>query len=1422
MSTTILASFLNLLGTVALGIVVLVASLVVCLRMRGRPGAIESRALAAVCKLDALPNKRSPQARDGYRQIVQQLEKRARSGELGPKGKEALGRAYLGEGITLLLQKQVQAGRKRIEQAGQYTQVGRADIVRLLASAYVEDGDEDDEAADAYLSYLRLPADQADPAFTKRILVVLEKICRISEGTPADRLARKLRLNSELAIVPGREPKVVFVLEDDVVREHPLRQSIRIGRGNENDLVLSDAAVSNHHAVISVEGGNFTLGDAGSKGGTFLNGKRLESPTQLADDDQIRCGNVILSFYSRPRALNRQLGWPFSYLGIGFFVRKEYARAVKVLQQATVISPEDAETHYYLGRSQQAIGFHRDAFTSYARAVQTAISHHAAHYWWGRALIEQAEMSGATRSSEFCQTRIAEALDHILAATRLDPRNDLYYYALAKVNLLVGRAPEAIEAIRAAIAADGSKVAYHVLLANLARQANDIALAKGAASAALAVDPANREATMILGDIAFELEDYSEAAERLEWLRSLEVKAGVGTYTGTLEFAWRLGRSLFEIGKYQAASRAFGAIAKHSRDAMFYGARCHSCSNRFDSAAKLFRMLLRQYGEDPEARYYLASSLGNLGEYDKALEEAKRIADHREWAARSLCLSAKLLVRQGQWDAGAEYLKRAKEIAPSNEEVQFERGRVACVRGDFAEAVTAFEAALRQAPADARLHLWLGRALFAQGKDELAYRHFKRALAGAGHGGLSVEETRALAADAHFHLGRITRLQSKHEEAIQEYIQARQHGWSGDLLAAELASSYAETDRYPDALAELSSLSMKQTTDSQVAFNMAAVSCRMAHACIGRERYDEAIPLLQQAANRFTVAEATTELAETTEVLAEASFRLGAQYVVSGNGQLAAGITALERARSLRGNDNRCSYYLGVAHFKQSDFERASAFFEEAASDGSNRAAMKALALSWERAGKPEQAETTWNRLCADVDGSSDIEAKLGLAGLYVRRGDWGRAATLLCETLQDPVAARHEAYTDLCKLAVSCLSLNGDHKTAEDIVRQHLTGHSKDTAEAYLGAVLAQQNRLADALVHLRSAARMKTVAPGVLDLYEAVCRALAAQKVLEGDLECAMAYLQEVSKVTKQLSPETQSFLGAIRSATLLEGEIDIEAGETAVASYEKVYNLQPKNPKILRNFAILNHRVAVRHEEEGSFAKADQYWSKACDLWAGIATSDEFWQSYLDSFNEGRQRRDRLDKTDLKLLGCRVVASVAAVNVEFGRMHAAHGRIPEVQRHAGYLKRLGDGREMRVAMASAIAGEARDRKQAGDEKTFAELAELAYKMAPDDAGIRAAHAAALFNKGTTLLSNNDLAGAEKAYSRAQQIDPDLINNPDAKQMLAQFYVAMGCRALEQGDISGFRRHIQEAINLDPTVVAKVNGLLDVCLRLRIWEGG
>jgi len=75
----------------------------------------------------------------------------------------------------------------------------------------------------------------------------------------------------------------------------------RIGRGAENDLQLSDAAVSSRHAQIETEGGGedppvYRIRDLGSTNGTFVNGERVESRI-LSDGDVIRVGVSSFRFH---------------------------------------------------------------------------------------------------------------------------------------------------------------------------------------------------------------------------------------------------------------------------------------------------------------------------------------------------------------------------------------------------------------------------------------------------------------------------------------------------------------------------------------------------------------------------------------------------------------------------------------------------------------------------------------------------------------------------------------------------------------------------------------------------------------------------------------------------------------------------------------------------------------------------------------------------------------------------------------------------------------------------------------------------------------------------------------------------------------------------------------------------------------------
>ena len=56
------------------------------------------------------------------------------------------------------------------------------------------------------------------------------------------------------------------------------RTPFTLGRQSDNDLVLLDSRISRRHASIVKDGENYVLEDAGSRHGTFVNGKRTRSP----------------------------------------------------------------------------------------------------------------------------------------------------------------------------------------------------------------------------------------------------------------------------------------------------------------------------------------------------------------------------------------------------------------------------------------------------------------------------------------------------------------------------------------------------------------------------------------------------------------------------------------------------------------------------------------------------------------------------------------------------------------------------------------------------------------------------------------------------------------------------------------------------------------------------------------------------------------------------------------------------------------------------------------------------------------------------------------------------------------------------------------------------------------------------------------
>ena len=70
-----------------------------------------------------------------------------------------------------------------------------------------------------------------------------------------------------------------------------------LGRALDNDIVVTDASASRHHATIEAVNGGFRLRDLGSQNGTFI-GERRVTEAALGNGDTVRIGDAVFTFHA--------------------------------------------------------------------------------------------------------------------------------------------------------------------------------------------------------------------------------------------------------------------------------------------------------------------------------------------------------------------------------------------------------------------------------------------------------------------------------------------------------------------------------------------------------------------------------------------------------------------------------------------------------------------------------------------------------------------------------------------------------------------------------------------------------------------------------------------------------------------------------------------------------------------------------------------------------------------------------------------------------------------------------------------------------------------------------------------------------------------------------------------------------------------
>ncbi len=69
---------------------------------------------------------------------------------------------------------------------------------------------------------------------------------------------------------------------------------VTIGREAGSDIVLEDPQVSRHHARLTLQGDSYFVEDLGSTNGSFVNGRRVMSPTPLNPGDKLGLGDTVV------------------------------------------------------------------------------------------------------------------------------------------------------------------------------------------------------------------------------------------------------------------------------------------------------------------------------------------------------------------------------------------------------------------------------------------------------------------------------------------------------------------------------------------------------------------------------------------------------------------------------------------------------------------------------------------------------------------------------------------------------------------------------------------------------------------------------------------------------------------------------------------------------------------------------------------------------------------------------------------------------------------------------------------------------------------------------------------------------------------------------------------------------------------------
>ncbi|WP_196592720.1 FHA domain-containing protein [Pectinatus sottacetonis] len=101
----------------------------------------------------------------------------------------------------------------------------------------------------------------------------------------------KAQINHKAALT------ILETYDDKLINKRILfSETLTLGRGADNNIILSEAYVSHHHAIISPVKNQYQIEDLRSRNHTYVNGQEIMGKTFLKNGDIIKIGTTVLKF----------------------------------------------------------------------------------------------------------------------------------------------------------------------------------------------------------------------------------------------------------------------------------------------------------------------------------------------------------------------------------------------------------------------------------------------------------------------------------------------------------------------------------------------------------------------------------------------------------------------------------------------------------------------------------------------------------------------------------------------------------------------------------------------------------------------------------------------------------------------------------------------------------------------------------------------------------------------------------------------------------------------------------------------------------------------------------------------------------------------------------------------------------------------